>query len=117
MNAFIKREIDKAVQRAVEQKKAWQPIFADVIARNGDKHGHIVSDGYLNETWCFYPRSDIRFKGRGYPYSERQNGRRAVRDKALEDVIPKWATPHDIRNIETYGEMRERESDDLFKRR
>jgi hypothetical protein len=52
------------------------PIFADVLLNN-EKLGHIVSNGYSQETWSFYPAD--------------QN-RKPRPDKAFGDVLPKWVS-------------------------
>ncbi len=49
-------------------------IFADVLLNN-EKIGHLASDGYTHETWSFYPVDKNRM---------------SRRDKAFEDVLPKW---------------------------
>ncbi len=49
-------------------------IFADVLLNN-EKLGHLASDGYKQETWSFYPAD---------------KNRKSRRDKAFDDVLPKW---------------------------
>jgi len=67
---------------------AWQPVFADVV-RDGEKIGHVVSDGYENARWSFYPRNERR---------------RSVHDKHIDDVLPAWTRGATFGEFQTYRE-------------
>jgi hypothetical protein len=67
-------------------------IFADVLLNN-EKIGHVVSDGYTHETWFFYPVD---------------KNRKPLRDKAFEDVLPKWTGDATISVFRNSVERREK---------
>ena len=107
------RKLETAIERAIAEKCTWQPVFADVL-NDGEKIGHIVSDGYLHSTWSFYPIKSLRKTTRVDGYAARREQleaggsyRRSVRNKELEKVIPKWATPYTLNSIQTYSELQE----------
>lgn len=74
----IKRRNDatKIVTKLRANKPAYScvTIFADVLLDN-EKLGHIVSNGYNQQTWSFYPADKNRMQRR---------------EKAFGDVLPKW---------------------------
>ena len=67
-------------------------IFADVLLNN-EKIGHLASDGYTHTTWSFYPVDKNRMQ---------------CRDKAFEDVLPKWTGDVDLGAFENTVERREK---------
>ena len=84
-NADIRAErqaaaaVEKAQRMKAERSYACNVVYADVIV-DGERVGHIASDGYTHDTWTFYPHDD---------------GRRELRNKMFAYVLPKWVTNRD----------------------
>lgn len=77
-------------------------IFVDVLLNN-EKLGHLASNGYTHETWSFYPVDKNRMDRR---------------DKAFEDVLPKWVGDAYLGTFRNTVEMHEgMEREDKAKRR
>lgn len=93
--------IKKALARATADRDAgravWVPVFVDVILA-GEKIGHIVSDGYTNQSWSFYSAD---------------GGRRDRRDRPLDLVLPAWASGSVLQDAKTYRETHKVEIDAL----
>jgi len=94
MNNATHTEARRAIKRADYEKThnsaAWMPVFADVVL-DGEKVGHLSSDGYLNQTWTFHPT----------PGSKRMYKRKL----ALEEVLPKWASEAEVGPFKTFREL------------
>ncbi len=84
----IKQALKRAKADLDAGRHAWVPVFADVIL-NGEKIGHIASDGFLNSTWTFYASAE---------------GRRKGRRNSLDLVLPAWARGAVFANAATYRE-------------
>jgi hypothetical protein len=81
-----------AIERADDYKARGAsrvPVFADVFLA-GEKIGHIVSDGYSNRTWTFYPVDKKRRKSLG----------------GFAAVLPKWTDGAEIGEFKTSEELR-----------
>jgi hypothetical protein len=89
------KDLDRAlaaIERAADYKRRGAsrvPVFADVFLA-GEKIGHIVSDGYDNRTWTFYPVDKKRRKSLG----------------GFAAVLPKWTDGAEIGEFKTSEELR-----------
>lgn len=80
MNPLTTARANDAIKRSNRDKARGAsnvPIFADILI-DGDKIGHIVSDGYSNNSWSFYPTE--------------LEGRKERRMTTFDNVLPKWVT-------------------------
>lgn len=84
----IKKAIARAKADRDQGRAAWVPVFVDVV-RDGEKIGHLTSDGYRNLSWSFYPSIE---------------GRRNRRDRPFDLVLPSWASGSTFENAKTFRE-------------
>ena len=75
------------VQQAKDAGLAWCPVFIDVRDAEGNKHGHLASDGYTHSVWRFYPA----WPGRRVLMTDVRLFGRTVISPA--ELLPKWALP------------------------
>lgn len=58
---FLHDALRIASEKLASKQVTWCPIFADIFDESGEtKLGHIVSDGYSNTRWTFYPADKNR---------------------------------------------------------
>ena len=91
-NLTLPRIVNEAINRAradyAAGLAAWTPVFVELQV-DGQKIGHMTSDGFTHENWDFYPVDA---------------GRMAKRRKSFFDAIPKWAAEAELVNARTYRE-------------
>ncbi len=96
--SFTGKEVKRAlaaIERADDYKArgaSHVPVFADMFL-DREKIGHIVSDGYAQKTWSFYPVD--------------RSGRMQRRDKPFDEVLPRWAEHAEAGPFQTSEEIRE----------
>ena len=85
----------KALERADDQKARYKlsrnPVYADLMV-DGEKIAHIVSDGYGQKSWRFYP------------VAENRQNRNSMN---IDSAVPKWAAGAELGTVITSSEISE----------